>query len=124
MKTTGRFVKSNGSFSSNVWMHKSTHQKQSSSKSENIYNSPFSRVRARAHHRSFCIFAVTSVTDHIVTYYISINYDFFEGILTNVLYKPAQHHRKYHRKHLEKTPFRVYLLLNFAVSFLPIFPIV
>ena len=29
---------------------------------ENTYNSALSRVRARTHHRSFCFFAVTSVT--------------------------------------------------------------
>ena len=77
MKTTCRFVESDVLFSKGVRMHKNTHQKQSSSKSENIYNSPLSRARARAHHRSFCIFAVTSVTDHIVTRYISVYYGLF-----------------------------------------------
>ena len=37
-------------------------QKLSLWKSENTYNHPFSRVRVRACYRSFCLFAVTSVT--------------------------------------------------------------
>ncbi len=36
-------------------------------KGEKVYNHPLSRVRAYAHYSSFCIFAVTSVTDIFVT---------------------------------------------------------
>ena len=66
MKTTCRFMKNNGLFSANVRRQKNNlrtiHQKQSFSKCKNTYNHPFTRVRVRTHHRSFCFFAVTSVT--------------------------------------------------------------
>ena len=73
MKTTYRFMKNNGLFSVNVRRLKNnqrtTHQKQSFSKCENTYNHSLSRARVRTHYRSFCFFAVTSVTpNHNILY--------------------------------------------------------
>ena len=68
-------MKNNGLFSVNVRRQKTIdelpHQEQRFTKCENIYNHPLSRARVRTHHRSFCIFAVTSVTASIIMYYIS-----------------------------------------------------
>ena len=86
-----------------------THQKQSFSKCENTYNHSLSRVRVRTHHRSFCLFAVTSVTANIVKHYISDYYASPEHILTNTFYNPPQ----YHQKHLEKPQVLAYF---FSVS--------
>ena len=41
---------------------------------ENTYNLTFSRARAYAHYKSFCFFAVTSVTAPILIRYISNYY--------------------------------------------------
>lgn len=55
---------------------RTTQQKQSFSKCKNTYNHPLSRERVRTHHRSFCFFAVTSVTTPILIHYISDHYRF------------------------------------------------
>lgn len=71
-------MKNNGLFSANVRRQKNNlrtiHQKQSFSKCENTYNHSLSRARVRTHYRSFCLFAVTSVTTPILIHYISDHY--------------------------------------------------
>ena len=73
MKTTCPFDENNVSFYEKQRLvfgerseaknnQRTTHQKQSFSKCKNTYNHSLSRARARTHHRSFCFFAVTSVT--------------------------------------------------------------
>ena len=93
-----------------------THQKQSFSNCKKIYNHPLSRARVRAHHRTFCIFAVTSVTAPIIIHYIPNYYANHRHILTNKQFNPHKQGRKY----LEKLPFLIYIFHHFEVLFSPI----
>ena len=113
MKTTYRFMKNNGLFSVNIQRQKTINEPPIKSRffrSVKIPTiTPFSRARVRTHHRSFYLFAVTSVTENIVKHYISAYYASPEHILTNTFYNPPQHHQK----HLEKPQFLAYF---FSVS--------
>ena len=69
------------SFSMDVWEWKSNIEERENEYREfyckKSYNHPSSRARVRAHHRSFYLFAVTSVTVFLTTRYYSVCYDCF-----------------------------------------------
>ena len=94
MKTTCRFMKNNGLFSVNVRRPKNNqrtiHQKQNFSKCKNTYNHSLSRARVRTHHRSFCFYAVTSVTAPILIRYISNHYRITQTYFNKQIANPTQ----------------------------------
>ena len=66
---------------------------------ENTYNNLLSRVRAHTHYRSFCVFAVTSVTGLYTMRYVSS----YCGVLGIYFNKCGFQRLKMHREHDQKS---------------------
>ena len=65
---------------------------------ENIYILPLSRVRAHAQYRSFCLFAVTSVTGIYAMCYVSIYCDAFYTYFKGFGFQRLKIHREHDPK--------------------------
>ena len=94
------------SFSADVWEWKNNIEERENEYREfyceNSYNHPSSRARVRAHHRSFYLFAVTSVTVFLITRYYSVCYDWFYEYFNNYATQSPKNHRKTTEKYFLK----------------------